>query len=126
MAVVPSGLTDCKQGVFCSRACHGAWPSKHVVGLGHHQWEGETIAYSGSWWQVRRRALARDDYQCQQCGRLREELGRNPDVHRIERVRDLKNPDKAHRLSNDITPRRSCHQYAEAGNIPTPSRDSEG
>ncbi|WP_394324588.1 HNH endonuclease [Haloplanus natans] len=41
-------------------------------------------------------------------------------------VLTFKNPDKAHRLSNVITLCRSCHQHVEAGNIPTPSQDSEG
>ncbi|AXG06263.1 HNH endonuclease [Haloplanus rubicundus] len=126
MSVVPSRIDNSKQGVFCTRTCHGAWLSKHVVGPNHHQWEGGTIDYGGSWWRVRRRALTRDNYRCQQCGRPREELGRNPDVHHIERVRDFEDPREAHTLSNVISLCRSCHQHVEAGNIPSPSRNSEG
>lgn len=126
MTVVPSRLNDREHGVFCSRTCHGAWLSTNVVGPDHHQWEGGEIRYGGTWWRVRKRALARDEYQCQKCGRSSDDLGRNPDVHHIERVRDFDDPSDAHRLSNVVTLCRSCHRHVEAGNVPAPSPDPEG
>lgn len=126
MRVVPSRSTDREHGVFCSRTCHGEWLSEHVVGSEHHQWEGGTIEYGGSWWQVREAALARDDYRCQQCGLSRTQLDRNPDVHHIERVRDFEDPEEAHRLSNVVTLCRSCHRRVEEGDLPVPTPATEG
>ncbi|WP_115862793.1 HNH endonuclease [Halorussus litoreus] len=113
----PSRTKDRKRGVFCDLECYGAWLSENVVGETHHQWEGGTLDYGRKWWQVRREALERDNYACQNCGKTADEIGRNPDVHHLERVRDFDRPQEAHALKNVIALCRSCHRNAEAGNI---------
>jgi ribosomal protein S14 len=117
MMVVPSRIQNRTHGVFCSRECHSNWLSQHIVGANHHQWEGGPLQYGGSWWRVRRDALERDDYRCQSCGKSRDDLDRNPDVHHRNRVRDFDDPDDAHRLDNVITLCRSCHQRVENGSL---------
>lgn len=120
---VPSRFNNRKRGLFCDIDCYGSWLSQNVVGENHHQWEGGTIAYGQKWWRTRREALERDDYTCQNCGKTTDELGRNPDVHHIERVRDFNQPEMAHTLENVITLCRSCHRNVETGNIPVPSSE---
>ena len=106
-------------GTFCSRDCHSRWMSENRVGRAHHQWEGGPIEYGRKWWQIRRRALERDEYTCQHCGKTKSELGQNPDVHHIERVRSFEDPQDAHTLDNIVSLCRSCHRNAEEGNFAT-------
>lgn len=100
---------------FCSQDCHGSWLSENVVGENHHQWQGGTLNYGGKWWEVRRDALKRDDHSCQRCGRTKEVIGREPDVHHIERVREFENPQNAHKLDNVVCLCRRCHRLVESG-----------
>jgi 5-methylcytosine-specific restriction endonuclease McrA len=109
-------------GRFCSRECHGQWMSENRTGENHHQWTGGGENYDGKWWRVRREALDRDDHTCQNCGRHRDELGQEPDVHHITPVRTFDDPQDAHHRSNVITLCRRCHRHVEAANIPVPDR----
>ncbi|MFC4823991.1 HNH endonuclease [Halorussus aquaticus] len=117
LEVYPSRAETRKRGVFCDSDCYGAWLSENIVGENHHQWEGGDFDYGQKWWRVRREALERDDYTCQHCGISKDEIGRNPDVHHVERVRDFERTEKAHTLENVITLCRSCHRNVEAGNV---------
>jgi 5-methylcytosine-specific restriction endonuclease McrA len=120
----PSRVESASYGEFCDLDCYGEWLSENVVGESHHQWEGGTIPYGSSWWQVRRAALVRDEYECQNCGAGVEELGRKPDVHHIDRVRDFDDPADAHKLDNVVCLCRSCHRRVEDGDVALPSSDS--
>ncbi len=120
--VVPSRTKNRSRGVFCTRECYGDWLSDHVVGPDHHQWEGGPIEYGRSWWQVRRQALERDDYECQYCGDDHDEIGRNPDIHHRTPVREFDRPADAHTLANVIALCRRCHRLAEAGTIDVSTR----
>lgn len=120
MSVLQSDI-DWGTGVFCSHSCHSKWMSENRIGPEHHQWEGGPLRYGGRWWSVRRRALKRDDYSCQNCGRGRTELGQEPDVHHIRRVRDFDDPEDAHFLSNVVCLCRPCHRRVEGGDMEAPS-----
>lgn len=117
LEVRPARIDDQKRGFFCTLDCYGDWLSANVVGPAHHQWEGGPIEYGRSWWRVRRRALERDDYECQHCGIGAAELERNPDVHHLEPVRSFDDPEDARALENVVTLCRSCHRRAEEGQI---------
>ncbi|SFB74115.1 HNH endonuclease [Halobiforma haloterrestris] len=125
LEVRPKRLEKRERGVFCTLECYGEWLSEHVVGPDHHQWEGGPIEYGRQWWRVRRRALERDDYECQYCGATREQIGRNPDVHHLEPVRSFDRPEEAHTLSNVVSLCRRCHRRAEAGAITVTPRDEK-
>lgn len=115
--VLPSRWDSQKRGFFCDRGCYGNWLSSNIVGKAHHQWEGGTVEYGQRWWQVRRRALDRDEHRCQNCGRDADQLGQEPDVHHVKPVRSYDTPERAHRLDNVVSLCRSCHRHVEAGNI---------
>ncbi|MFC7210350.1 HNH endonuclease [Natronoarchaeum sp. GCM10025321] len=66
---------------------------------------------------MRRTALERDNYECQNCGKGEESLGQNPDVHHQKPVREFEAPAEAHSLENLITLCRSCHRLAEEASI---------
>ncbi|WP_268105321.1 HNH endonuclease [Natronomonas gomsonensis] len=87
--------------------------SENWRGENHHQWEGGTADYTGKWRSVRREALKRDDYECQRCGKTKEEMGRNPDVHHLIPVRSFDDPQDAHRLLNLVCLCRRCHAIVE-------------
>lgn len=115
--VLPSELERRKYGVFCDMECYGGWLSQNVVGENHHQWtEGEST-YSHGWSKIQRAALVRDDHECQVCGKKKEEIGRNPDVHHIEPVREFDHPGDAHTSDNVICLCRSCHTDVEGDDI---------
>lgn len=120
----PSRVKSSSYGEFCDLECYGDWLSENVVGESHHQWEGGTIPYGSSWWRIRRAALVRDDYECQNCGAGVDELGRKPDVHHIERVRSFSDPEDAHQLDNVVCLCRSCHRQVEEGDTTLPPRSS--
>ncbi|MFP8955642.1 HNH endonuclease [Natrialbaceae archaeon A-CW3] len=117
LSVYPSRVETNDRGVFCDHACYGRWLSTTIVGEEHHQWAGGSISYGRSWWAIRRQALDRDNYQCQACGRTRDDLERNPDVHHITPVRQFDDPAEAHTLENVVSLCRSCHRLAEEGTL---------
>ncbi|WP_436929568.1 HNH endonuclease [Halosimplex halobium] len=94
---------------FCSREC---------VSDALYNGRSDPGVYNGDWYQVRRRALDRDDHRCQNCGKRSEEIGREPDVHHITPIREFDDPQEAHSLGNVVTLCRSCHRLAESGEIP--------
>lgn len=76
--------------------------------------------YFGRWSRSRNRALERDDYCCQICGRGPEELGQNPDVHHIKPLRSFEDPQDAHYIDNLVALCRACHQRVEPGEMAAP------
>lgn len=81
-------------------------------------WDGADRPYVSPWWEVRSKALERDNHKCQICESTREELGSEPDVHHIKPVREFADSRNAHTLENVVALCRSCHRYAEIGDIP--------
>lgn len=62
---------------------------------------------------MKRQALERDNYECQDCGKTREEIGRNPDVHHMKPVRSFDEESDAHYLENVISVCVQCHKDRE-------------
>ncbi|MFP9060999.1 HNH endonuclease [Natrialbaceae archaeon A-chndr2] len=117
LSVYPSRVERNERGVFCDMACYGRWLSRTIVGENHHQWAGGPITYGRKWWTIRRQVLERDDYRCQRCGRSRDDIGRNPDVHHLVPVRSFDDTEDAHTLANVIALCRRCHRLAEEDQI---------
>ncbi|WP_226012482.1 HNH endonuclease [Halomicrobium salinisoli] len=97
-------------GRFCSHDCLSAGLSE--------EWGDGTAVYNGDWYPVKRQVLARDNHQCQYCGKEKEDIGREPDVHHITPVREFDDPQEAHTLDNLVALCPKCHSNAEWGNIP--------
>lgn len=115
---------DSSEHVFCSPECRNDWLSDAFTGDGHPNWKGGGEAnYGAGWRRVRERALERDDHSCVVCGKTREELGRNPDVHHIVPVRrfvetPVTTERDAHYLANVVSLCIECHRKAEHGHVP--------
>ena len=117
----PSGFVS--DVVVCTESCRQAWLSKAFTGPGHPNWKGSgNEAYWPGWAEARVAALERDGYRCQVCGKTKEDLGRNPDVHHIKAVRQFEADENlrrsdAHTLENLITLCISCHRKADFGKM---------
>lgn len=107
---------------FCSQECHYKWMKENGVMRGEKNpsWKGGFVFFYGSdWHEQRRRALERDNYTCQICGKTKDEIGKEPSVHHIKPLREFKegngqvNYEKANKLSNLISLCPSCHQKVE-------------
>lgn len=91
---------------YCSADCR----YRDWVGEKHPGWKGGYEPYYGPDWPFQRRAcLERDDYRCRDCGRGKEDLGQNPDVHHTIKFR-LSHDNG---LENLVTLCRECHARRE-------------
>lgn len=100
---------------YCSLSCMGQWRSENVVGEDHHNYLGGPQTYGENWWEKKKECLERDGHECQKCGKGKEELGQNPDVHHIQKVRSFEVPENANDLENLICLCRVCHFEVEWG-----------
>jgi len=86
-------------------------------GENNYNWKGGYGNYGGIWDEARKKALERDDSECQVCGitaqEHREEYGRSLDVHHIQPSRTFDDQRDAHVLTNLITLCLSCHKKWE-------------
>ncbi len=101
---------------FCSKKCQFRWMGENQRGTNNPAWRGGAIDYYGdSWDEQRKRALERDNYTCQRCGKTRYELGKNPDVHHIIPFRDfgVARHLEANHLNNLISLCPPCHRQSE-------------
>lgn len=117
----PSNVTG--EVTVCTEECRTTWLSESFTKSGHPNWKGgNNGSYGNGWNAARRRALNRDGHECAVCGKKRNEIGRNPDVHHIVPVRSFvesKNLVKeyAHYLNNLVSLCIDCHRKADFGNI---------
>lgn len=111
------------RGKFCSKECHYNWRVKTGAMLGEKgpNWRGGRAKnhYGGQWDLQRMRALKRDRYQCQICGRKNDLI-----VHHKEPVKKLDDWHEVNRLENLVTLCRSCHTRLEAGHLKFPALTS--
>lgn len=102
---------------FCDIYCRGDWQSEHQTGEAHPLWTGGYKNYYGpNWSKQRQAARERDNHTCQQCGKTRDEVGKELDVHHIIPFRKFKykagendNYLQANQLDNLMTLCPSCH-----------------
>lgn len=107
---------DTKDHFFCDRDCYAEWQSHNLNRENHPNWKGGGPLYYGeNWLSQREKALQRDDYTCQDCGKTQEEIGREPDVHHKVPLRKFDSPEDANELKNLISLCRSCHNKWESG-----------
>lgn len=121
----PSGFVS--DVVLCSEPCRRTWLSEAFTGEGHPNWKGGgNEAYGSGWNDLREKALERDSHECVVCGKTRDDIGRNPDVHHIVPVRWFVESEEhekvdAHSLDNVVSLCIDCHRKADFGKISTES-----
>lgn len=101
---------------FCNRKCYGRWRSKNMTGSSNPNYidgQSRQYLYSKNWSSNRKEVLERDSYSCTDCGKSKEEIGRNPDVHHIIPVREFEDIEKAHSIDNLKCLCPECHRKAE-------------
>lgn len=98
-------------GPFCNHVCYGEWRSEHLAGENSPEWKGGySLDYGGSKWKSqRRKARARDNHTCQDCGITEQAWGYQLDVHHIVPYDTFDDPKEANDLANLITLCRNCH-----------------
>jgi 5-methylcytosine-specific restriction endonuclease McrA len=91
-------------------------PRFDMVGNKNHMWRGGYEPYYGpNWKEQRRLARLRDNYKCQNCGKV-EQL-RELEVHHLKSFKSFnKNYDKANDLDNLVTLCMTCHRKIEFSN----------
>jgi len=97
---------------FCCRKHCGLWKAQNLRGDKIYNWKGGYMPYYGeNWLSQRRLALKRDNYTCQKCGKTKDDLGKNPDVHHKKSFRKfgLENYIQANDLKNLICLCGKCH-----------------
>lgn len=106
----------------CSRECAGALQSKHKQGAGNPNYRGGTVKYRGAnWGSQKRKALNRDGFRCQICGKKLGRKGWDYGVHHIKPYREFKGDyETANHLLNLVTLCRRCHGKVEAGKLDCP------
>jgi 5-methylcytosine-specific restriction endonuclease McrA len=100
------------KNLFCCRKHCGLWKAQNLRGDKIYNWKGGYMPYYGeNWLSQRRLALKRDNYTCQKCGKTKDDLGKNPDVHHKKSFRKfgLENYIQANDLNNLICLCGKCH-----------------
>lgn len=118
----PYSVTPARSdSICCSVSCRGEYVSKNYSGEDSAQWKGGSVRYYGeNWHEQRKKALERDEYTCQSCGKDMSEGVRDPDVHHIKRLgyyKEKYNEPKwwelGNRLENLVCLCRTCHNKWE-------------
>lgn len=98
---------------FCSQECMVKWRSQEYSGEDHPRWKDNGNYYRGpNWHRQREKARERDDYECQNCGSVKQ-----LQVHHITPYESFDDYEEANRLQNLITLCTSCHHQLEWGSI---------
>ena len=107
--------------IVCSPKCRGTWMRRNFSGENAFRWKGGSVRHYGDNWQEqRRRAMDRDNYTCQYCGKDMSGDGRDPDVHHLRRLKWYQDRydapewwEKGNRLKNLVCACRPCHNQWE-------------
>ena len=103
----------------CSYKCKYVLISRNMSGENHYLWRGGWQWYRGeNWLSQRKKALIRDNYQCQECGKTQgqelEEVQRELSVHHIVPFRFFNDHKEANRLENLLSLCNACHYKQES------------
>jgi 5-methylcytosine-specific restriction endonuclease McrA len=108
---------DNKDGgyVFCSRECQDKNLDYILRGEDHYRYiDGKSSGYRGKGWgRIRRRIRERDKHTCYLCGKTRQEIGKELDVHHLIRFEDFEDENDANQGINLISLCPSCHHSEE-------------
>lgn len=109
------------ENMYCSESCYREAATDLFAGEDNPAWRGGWEAYYGpNWDDQREKAIERDDWQCQDCGKHADDMDRSPDVHHKKRIgwfrEEYDSPEwweRANRLENLVTLCPSCHKTRE-------------
>ena len=81
-----------------------------ISGPNANNWQGGiSHSYGPDWLKQKRLALERDNHTCQHCGKIKKEIGKEPDVHHIVPHKLTQD----NNLDNLVCLCMSCHGRAE-------------
>lgn len=96
--------------VYCDKECRDA----HQTGENNPMYNGGKEHYYGpEWEQQREKALERDNYRCQSCGKSNEQATIALNVHHIQPYKTFDDKKNAHELCNLVCLCISCHNKWE-------------
>lgn len=103
------------KNLFCNIKCHGKWLAENKTGKNSNTYKGGRNYYGESWGRAKILARERDSYSCKRCGKTKDEMGKNPDVHHIIPFRQFGeiNHKSANNLNNLISCCSACHKILE-------------
>jgi len=108
---------DNKEGghVFCSRECQDKNIDYILRGEDHYHYiDGKSSGYRGKGWnKIRKRIRERDKHTCYLCGKTREDIGKELDVHHLIRFEDFEDENDANQGYNLISLCPCCHHTEE-------------
>jgi endogenous inhibitor of DNA gyrase (YacG/DUF329 family) len=106
----PKSRVSAGKGKFCSKPCKYIYFKEHFAEENNPNWSGGSQNYRGpNWNEQRKRALIRDEFTCQSCGK-QEKLAVHHKIRYAEFNGDWKS---ANRLTNLTTLCSSCHSRIE-------------
>lgn len=101
---------------YCNTTCR----ANHIIGDNNPSYtsgNGRKVEYGFNWRSQRRKALQRDNYTCQHCGKVPKK-SRYLQVHHIIPAHTFNGDyESANQLSNLLTLCQKCHKDAELGRI---------
>lgn len=111
---VEKNLSSIRERNFCNEECKNKWLSNYYQGSNHPNWQNNyNSEYTKNWWKNRKKALERDNHNCQKCGISEVEVRGSLDVHHKKPLRTFDNIEKAHKLDNLQCLCRQCHHEVE-------------
>jgi 5-methylcytosine-specific restriction endonuclease McrA len=99
---------------FCSNECYRKWRKGHLTGEDNPAYNPDyEPKYGDNWDEMREKVLKRDDSECVVCGKDKEDIGREPDVHHIIPIYQFDEPEDANYLDNLVTLCTKHHRMSE-------------
>lgn len=115
------------KNVFCSSECRSSWLEENSLFSTDNPRKssgpsGYRKEFGSNWQKMRKKALERDNYTCQNCSKTEEENGRSLSVHHITPRKlfiedEHISVEQSNVLCNLVVLCRSCHMKAESGVI---------
>lgn len=102
---------------YCSVECMGIAYRERLLGDANPHWKGGRHGrseYGPTWWEARRKTLARDANTCQLCKVKEDDLEEALSVHHIRPFRLWRRATEANQLSNLVALCRPCHSFVHS------------
>lgn len=113
LEVIPSKV-DKREKIYCDVKCMAKDYSARFSGENSPTWTGGKRHYTGGWLNARNEIREIDECTCQICGITENELGKQMDVHHIQKYKDFDDKFKANELSNLVCLCWRCHMFVHS------------